>query len=209
MGGARLIAPPSSANKWRYLWVYDEDTKILAMYRVSDGSEKVYGSDKHFAGKIPRLEAKGQLNRVNHSEFEAVEHEMRRREHEVLKSLQESIEQSKSDFQRTIDRLSHEYFEKMVVPKLERAIEGIRKGAVPLGFKPFGPGEHDEKERERQAIVHIVGQVFRQELTEPKIEAYVKHHGVDPLDPNEDSQAIYWTIGDLQDEAYERFLPPR
>src|SRR5271167_4401196 len=40
-GGARLIHSPGS-NRWRYLWAYDTDNDVVAMWRASDGDEKLY-----------------------------------------------------------------------------------------------------------------------------------------------------------------------
>lgn len=208
-GGARHIHTPAHSTKWRFLWVYDTERHYVAMWRVSDGNEKEGGSDGHYGPKIVQLEKKGQLNRCTHQEFEAVEHEMRQREHALLQSLKAAIDLQKTDYQRQIDRLAREFFEKTVAPKLQRAVEGVKAGAIPLGFSPAGPALHDPQAKLRQALSFTVGQILRRDLSEDKVDAYVRHHGINPDDPAVDGQAIYWAVGDIQEEAYERFLPAR
>jgi hypothetical protein len=208
-GDARIMNLGRPENKWRFLWVYDVDRKYVAMWRVTDGNDKEGGSDRHYSLKIVQLEKKGQLNRVTHQEFEAIEKEMHHREHQQIEALKKSIADSETDYQKTINRLAQEFFEKEVAPKIERAVEGVKAGAIPLGFEPFGQGVHDEQAKLRQQLSYTVGQLLRRELHHEKVEAYIRHHGVDPNDPNEDNQAVQWAIQDIQEEAYERFLPPR
>lgn len=204
-GGARVIETPRSGSKWRFLWAYDTEKKYVAMWRVTDGNEKEGGSDKHYAAKIVQLEKKGQLNRVTHSEFVTIEREMRRREDAVMDALEIAIEQTKTDFQRTVDKLAQDYFEKNVAPKIDQAVKGVQEGAIPLGFEPFGPGVKDEAIRLRQAITYTISQILKRDLSEAKVEQYVKQRGVDLSQG--DSQAVYWAVGDLRDMAYERFAP--
>lgn len=207
LGDARLIQTPPHSNKWRFLWIYDTEKKFVSMFRVADGNEKVSGAATHFTAQILRLEKKGQLNRVTHLEFQVVEREMLRRQERVEADIQQIIDAHKTEYQRKIDKFSAEYFEKVVVPRIERALNGIQQGAIPFGFQPFGHNVPDDMER--QKATYVIGQVLRQELTEPKLGAYLAHHGINPNDPNEDSQAVYWAIGDLQDLAYTRFMPSR
>jgi hypothetical protein len=208
-GDARIVDLGRPENKWRFLWVYDLDRKQVAMWRVTDGNNKEWGADSHYTTKIVQLDRKGQLNRVSRTEFDAIEREMIRREDAHIRNIEESIEESKSEYQRQIDKYALEYFERIVAPKIQRAVNGVMAGAIPLGFEPEGPGVDDERARTRQMCAYVVGQILKHELSEDKVASYIRHHGVDPYDPNEDSQAVYWALGDLRDEAYKRFLPER
>ena len=202
--GARLIQTPHS-QKWRFLWVYDTEKKYVTMWRVTDGNEKEAGSDTHYGSKIVVLEKKGQINRVTHAEFQIVEREMRRREDEVLRSLQETVEANKTDYQRRVDQLAHELYTKHAVPAIQRAIEDIRAGVTPIGFKPFGPNVPERIER--QMITHVVGQIVRRLVSETALTAYLRQHGIDPDAPGMDIQAVQWAAGDILDTAYTQFTP--
>ena len=81
-GHARLIEVPSSGSKFKYLWAYDTDRKLVAAWRVTDGNEKAYGSAQQEMHHVVHLEKHGQLNRVTSGEFSHIEAEMRHREDE-------------------------------------------------------------------------------------------------------------------------------
>ena len=150
-GGARVIHGPGG-NKWRYLWAYDAENDTVAMWRASDGDEKLYDTGKHAGTYLVRLTKKGQLNRVTPQEFKAID------------------------------------------------------GAIPFGFKPYDPkAEHSSIER--QAISFIVGRTVKKEMTDAKLETYLRQHKFDPESVH--PQMLEWAVGDVLDAAYERFLPPR
>jgi hypothetical protein len=205
-GGARLIAPPAHANKWRYLWAYDTENQVLAMWRASDGDEKVFDNAKHQGSQIIRLEKKGQLNRVTSAEFRAIDGHMHRRTQDTIDELKRVVQENKGDAERTVDLLAHNFFEKNVAHHIERAISNIERGATPIGFKPYDP-KADAVSLKRQACSFVIGQIFKKEMTEAHLEAYLRQHKFD-LD-SVHNQVLEWALGDIRDEAYERFLPPR
>lgn len=204
-GGPRVIHGPGG-NKWRYLWAYDTENDTVAMWRASDGDEKLYDTGKHAGVYLARLTKKGQLNRVTPQEFKAIDAAMRKRQHETIEELKTVVESNKDDNERQLDKLVQAFFEKHVVPLIERAVSDVQKGAIPFGFKPHDPkGEHVSIER--QATSYVVGKVVQKAMTEPKVEAYLRQHGFDPDSVH--NQSLEWAIGDVRDMAYERFLPPR
>lgn len=205
-GGARLISPPEHSNKWRYLWAYDVDNQVLGMWRVSDGDEKVYDSAKHAGAQIVRLEKKGQLNRVSGPEFRAIEAWMHRKTQETIEDLKRVVEENKSSNEKELDQLVHEYFQKHVSHRIERAISDIERGATPIGFKPYDPaGKHVSVER--QAAVYVIGQILKHEMSEAHVETYLRQRGFDLESIH--NQSVEWAIGDVRDEAFEAYLPPR
>ena len=205
--GARLIKAPEGANKWRYLWAYDTDRQTIAMWRVSDGNEKLDDSARSQQGRIVALEKKGQLNRVTSGEFRAIEKEMRRREDEALRQMQESLEEAKSGAERRLGALVGEYFDGKVLPLLLRGLEDVQRGVVPIGFKPFGPAEDgDEAWLLRQRSSHVMGKLFQRLMTVDQVEAWLIEQGFDlgMVDP----QSVQWAIDDVRDRAVE-YLPAR
>ena len=205
-GGGKFIDVPRPENKWRFLWVFDTDKKFVAMWRVTDGNEKSAGPASSYMAKVVHLEKKGQLNRVTHAEFQVIEREMRKREADHIKKLQEFVEENKDDLTKRADQLAKDYFEKHVAPLIERALDAVKKGAIPLGYKPAAPDLSDVQ-KTRGLYVHVMSALFKRELTEPKVEAYLKQHGVDPKAL--DIQAVQWAIDDIIDAAYEKYLPAR
>ena len=203
---ARLIKTPSPTNKWRYLWAYDTEKQNLGMWRASDGNEKVYGSAHTEQGRIVRLEKRGELNRVTSAQMKAIEAEMRKREQAVLQSLKESIAVNLTDFDRKVGPLAQEFFDRYGKAPLERALSDIRKGVIPIGFKPFGPGEDDEKARFRQMAAYVMGVVFRREMGKDKFESFVRSKG---LDPDQDLQAVHWALDEVYDRVLDAHLPTR
>ena len=204
-GGARVIHGPGG-NKWRYLWAYDVENDQVAMWRASDGDEKLYDTGKHAGAYLVRLTKKGQLNRVTPQEFKAIDVFMKKRAHETLEELKQIVETNKNDQERQVDVLAKAFFEKHVVPLIEHQISDVKKGAIPFGFKPYDPkAEHSSIER--QAISFIVGRTVKKEMTDAKLEAYLRQHKFDPESVH--PQMLEWAVGDVLDAAYERFLPPR
>lgn len=205
-GGARMIITPQTGPKFRYLWAYDVERQYLGMWRVTDGNEKFAGSARSETARIVKLEKKGQLNRVTHEEFRKVEREMRDRENDALNSLKKYIEDNKSDNAKKLDELVREFYEKHVEDKLQRALDAAERGAVPIGFKPFGPGETDPEWRKRQVASHVLGQVWRKEMALDKVEDYLRANGVDVEAAGQD---VDWAIQDLFETAAEKLLPER
>jgi hypothetical protein len=205
-GGARLIAPPEHANKWRYFWAYNTDEQVVAMWRASDGDEKLYDSAKHQGPQIIRLEKKGQLNRVTAEEFKQIDSFMRKRQHESIEDLKRIIEENKGEADKHLDALARSYFNAHVVPHIEKALSDVKSGATPFGFKPYDPkGAHVSVAR--QASVFVIGQIMKREMSVAKLETFLRQHHFDleAVDP----QALEWVIADIADEAYETYLPPR
>lgn len=199
--GARLIRGPSWGAK-KYLWVYDTDRQVVAMWRATDGNEKVYDSARSEMVRVIRLDKKGQIHRVSHDEFRKIETAMRKREAENLKSLQEIVERDKTTFQREVDKLTQEFFERHVEPLIKRAVSDIDSGATPIGFKPHSI----DLPARRQMVAFVMGRIMGREFTPEKIERYLKQQGLDPEAPGRDNQAAYWAVGDVQEKAFEKYL---
>lgn len=204
--GARMIVTPQSGPKHRYLWAYDTDKQYLAMWRVTDGNEKFGGRASTEQARIVKLEKKGQLNRVTHDEFRKIEKEMRDRENDQLNALKKYIEDNKSDDAKKLDDLVREFYEKHVEGKLQRALDAAERGAVPIGFKPFGPGETDPEWRKRQVASHVLGAMWRKEMSLDKVEDFLRANGVDVEAAGQD---VDWAIQDLFETAAEKLLPAR
>jgi len=194
---ARLISPPQGANKWRYLWAYDTDKNIVAMWRVSDGNEKVWGSSRQLSSKVLVLDRKGQLNRVAHNEFKAIEAEMTRRADLALDALRDSVERMKDDETRQLDRQVSSYFQKKVLPVLIRKVSDLEQGVVPFNYKAR-PGTPPEVARQ-QMVGTIISQTFQQLMTYSDVEGWLAQQGLRQVD----SQNLQWAIDDCYDEAWE------
>ncbi len=205
-GHARLIEVPSSGSKFKYLWAYDTDRKLVAAWRVTDGNEKAYGSAQQEMHHVVHLEKHGQLNRVTSGEFSHIEAEMRHREDENTKALKKWIEEEKTDYQATVDRLAREFFEHHVRPKLDKAVHDVKAGVIPLGFKEH---PHPHASPELQRISYVVGNILTKDFTPEKVDAYLKTKGIDPDAPEHDMQASYWAVGDIRDATYDEYFPHR
>jgi len=203
-GEARLIQQAPGANKWRYLWLYDTEHQIVAMWRATDGNEKVWGTAKSEMQSIVKLDRKGQLNRVTTSECRKVEQHMRGMEQETAESLKAIIEDSKGAREHQIDKLVRGLFEKLR-PNLERELDAVRQGAIPMGFKPFSP-----ENVERQAQTFVIGQFFRRNLNTEKVLGLIAPK-IPSLDPELAGhyQDVQWAIEDVQDQTYDQYLPAR
>ena len=199
-GPSRLIVNPH-ANKWRYLWVYDLDNSTVVMWRVSDGDEKFWGSANSNADIIARLGKKGQLNRVTSSEFHRIEADMKRRYRETIESLEKSVEESKSELIKQVDKLVEEFFESHVAPKLDRAISSVERGATPLGFEP---NERIPVSREHQMLSFVFYQTMKREMAQGVVEKYLRSKGIDV---EEAGQWVDWAIQDVNEKAYRVYVP--
>jgi hypothetical protein len=205
--GGRLIGPDPTANKWRYLWVYDTEKQVVAMWRVSDGNEKVRMRASTAGMQIASLEKKGQLNRVAHNEFRAIETDMDRREVQLLEDMASAIEENKSRAEKQLDGLLQKYFKVNVLPKLESMLAAVAKGVTPIGFKPSGPAlDGDEAWLLRQKSSHVLGLVLKRDMNEGKVIEWLTSQGFDTSLVH--NQSIEWAIGDIADMAAEKYLPP-
>lgn len=203
--GARLLRPQSMGTKWRYLWVYDVDHKVVAMWRVSDGSEKVWSTANQEVMRIHRLDQKGQLNRVSHSFFLKVEAHMQRVEHETLETLKKIVEDAKGDRERKIDQIVRGAFKRHLA-ELERDLASAEKGAIPIGFKPYDPTRNVE----RQMAVFVITRFFKRHLDAEKIVLEVAE-AVPSFDPQSAGhyQDVEWAIEDVREQTFEKYLPKR
>lgn len=188
--GARVIYVRPE-DPWKYLWAYDTDRQVLAMWRVSDGSEKEYGSAKSQTGLIVKLDKKGELNRVTGAQFRSIETAMRAQEDAHTRALEQWVEESKTNAQRDVDALVREYFDTKVRPMMDRAVSDVERGVIPLGFKA-DPGGFPV---ERQMKSYVTGKLYEKLLDLDVIDAYVRSQGVD-LDTI-DSQATQWARDDV------------
>lgn len=191
-GGARIIRQ-DDMDPWKYLWVYDTEKQTLAMWRVSDGNNKEWGSARSStaARTILLLDKKGQLNRVDHTQFQRISSEMDKLEREHEESLERWVEETKDDFQRRVDVLVREYFDKVVRPVMDRAVASVESGAVPIGFKRTEGGFPVE----RQMKSYVTSRIYNDLFSLDKIDEYVQSRGVD-LNSG-DIQATQWAQGDV------------
>ena len=192
-GGVNVIRQ-DDMNPWKYLWVYDTEKQILAMWRVMDGNEKEWGSARTAARTIVFLERKGQLNRVDNAQFRRIQVEMARRERENEAALEKWIEESKDNFQREVDGLVREYFNKVVRPVADRAVANVEAGVIPIGFKAIEGGFPVQ----RQMKSHVLSRIYNDLFNLDRIDEYVQSRGVD-LNSG-DIQATQWAQGDVWTE---------
>lgn len=202
--GDRVVMPPADANKWRYLWAYDTDKQVVAMWRVSDGSEKHWGPARGDTQTILKLDQKGQLNRVPTVEFDKIDAFMKATEKEHEADLARIIEENKGDRERAIDRELAAMWKKLA-PRLLAELDAVKQGVVPLGFKPFR-----RENVERQAATYVIGQFFRHHFDYAKTVKLLAEK-IPSLDPELAGhyQDVMWAIDDLRDKQYEELLPPR
>lgn len=198
--GAMLHDMGGPTDKFRFLWVINTDHNVVAMWQIHEGNEKVYGPVRSFSRNIIKLDAMGQMNRVDTAEFMAIEREMHRRADDTLQSLQSWVKENESEHQKHTNRLAQAYYDKVVAPKVEDAIQAVEAGAVPLGFKFFGGTEDD---RQTQMQVHAIHLVLTRYLTEPLVENYMRQHGLDP--EAGDIQASQWAVQDIRENVYRDF----
>lgn len=204
-GEARVILGPGT-GKFKYLWAYDTDRQMVAMWRAHDGNEKVWGSASSMQQKLVKLDKKGQLNRVDHAAFAAIEREMEKAARENLEALKRYIAENESDFQKRVNELTQEYFDRHVRPDIERAVAAVQSGVIPLGFKPFGGPEAD---RERQMTTKAMSDIMSRKFTEAIVDRFIRAEGLDPEGPGGDIQAAQWAVNDVVSAAYDEYLPER
>lgn len=201
-GGARLINV--GGGRFRYLWVYDTDRKIVAMWRYSDGDEKVHERDSTAKHHIYALEKKGQLNRVTHDEFVAVEREMSRRQDDTIRALKKTIEENATEWDHRVKDILKKWFDDRVRPEMDRKIAEFEKGVLPFGFKSV---VDDPRTRERQARGFIMSQVLTV-FSEARAYQHVTDEvGFDAYEPPDgDQQAVQWEYHNQVQELGEEYL---
>lgn len=203
-GGARLITGPG--NRWRYLWLYDTERQILAMWRHSDGNEKFHDKVREHAHNVYTLEKKGQLNRVTREEFVTVEREMRKREDDTIKALQKSVAESATDWDRKVNEILDTWFSRNVEPSLNRRLAELDKGVTPLGFKVNPALLEHGKNAEQQARQWLVTKSLEGFDQSAAYDVVSKVVGFDAYNPPEgDPQAVQWAWGDFLERVFEKY----
>lgn len=202
-GGARVIVGPLHGSKWKYLWVYDTERQIVAMWRVTDGNEKYWGSARSAGPLIAKLEKKRHLNRIEHDEFLKIKREMDKRADDNERAMLQTIRDNESEFDKRVNQLVEQYFDRKVRPEIERVVSSIHGGVTPLGFRPYSPDN-----LERQKTVHVMGQVFERVFSFELLEKYLDEQGISLNSPSE-VQQVDWARSEIMQRAYDEFLPPR
>jgi hypothetical protein len=202
-GNARVIVGPG-AGKFKYLWVYDVDKQIVAMWRVTDGNEKVWERASGMQAKLVRLDKRSQLNRVDNPAFRIIEREMRSREHEQMEAMRRSIKENETADQAAVNDLTQQYFDQQVRPLIERAVADVQAGAVPMGYRSFGA----PADAQRHMTTSAMGRVFSTVFTVTKVEEFVRQQGLDLDAPGVDIQAVEWAVQERIEAAYQEYLPP-
>ena len=202
--GARLIRGPAHSQPYRYLWIFDSDRGDLGMFRVTDGSEKVWGKADRMVREIMLLDRKGELNRVSTSEARSITRAMRKKEDNALSELKEWSKELETDYQQFVNQVAADVFNAEIAPEIRRRLAEVNQGVVPFGFKVVEGLLNIGKSAEEQMQGHVVSQVL-DGFTTKMIDAEVRRRGVDP--DGEDIQASYWALNDIRDDAWERFVP--
>jgi IS1 family transposase len=201
--GARLILPEGPTNKFRYLWAFDTEKRVLAMWRVSDGDEKAFGRENQHSRDLVILEKKRQLNRVTTDEFRAIERFMRGRQDDALAAMKKYLEENADEWDRESRRLVEEFFSKNIEPKILAKFREIDQGVVPFGFKP----NESHRPPLEAAKMHVAMAIFGKEFTLKDVENFIKIKGIDPENPPGDIQALDWARHDVMDAFYEAYFP--
>lgn len=201
-GGAKLI--DLGGNRFRYLWVFDTDRKVLTMWRYRDGDEKYSSRESSAMHDIFTLEKKKQLNRVTHEEFQQVEREMSKRADDTLKSLKQWAQENQSDLEKQAAEILREWFNRNIRPSVERKFDELDKGVLPFGFKvnPALLQHRSEKRQARQWLLTKALEGFDQATAYKIVSKAVGYDAYDP--PNGgDAQAVQWAWADFIDKVYE------
>lgn len=199
--GPRLIQGPEPSRPFRFLWVYDTDKQTLGMWRVTDGNEKAFGLVRSYTSDILRLDRKGEINRVSYAEMRGIEQAMRRKEQAHVRMLSKWVKEIETDYQKTVNRVALELFNKAYRPRIEKRIQEVRSGISPFGFKSNPRLEEHGETRERQAVSWVVGEGLKS-FTPEVVEDYLRQKGIDPDAPGRDTQAAYWAVGDIHQDFW-------
>ena len=202
-GSAKVIRMQSD-NPWKFLWVYDTDRQMVAMWRVTDGNNKVWGPAQSEAMSVVKLDRKGQINRVTHDIFVKIESAMHKLERVYMAELERYIAESKTDFQHQVDALVQEYYETVVEPRIIKEVGDVNKGAIPFGFKPNPDSSFPQ---DRQRINFVMSRIYDTLFTSQKIHVFLKAHGVDMDNPQGDIQAAYWAQNEIWENAMDKYYP--
>ncbi len=202
-GGAKFIN--TGDPRFSYLWAYDMDRKVVAMWRYSDGDEKHFESASSSGHVVVVLERKGQLNRVTHEAFVNIEREMSKRQEDTRRALQKIIEENADDWDREVEKILKTHFEKVLYPEIDRRIKETETGIVPLGFKV---NDNIPKSREDQLRVFVVTKVFADFNQDKAYDLVSKAVGYDAYEPPHggDNQAVQWAYHDLVEKTYDKYL---
>lgn len=203
-GGARLLKP-EGGNRFRYLWALDSDRKMLTMWRVSDGDEKVHDRMSSMSSYIHALEKKGQLNRVTHEEFLAIERFMHHRYEETLQNLKQLIRENEDDWDRRVKTILQDWFDAKLRPEITRRIAEVEAGVLPFGFK-VNDRILEHKTPEQQAKSFVVSQVLGKFDQAKAYDIVSEAVGFDAYEPPQgDNQAVQWAWHELLERVYEEF----
>ena len=200
-GGAKLI--DTGGSRFRYLWLYDTDKQVVAMWRASDGDEKAHDRVSHFTSQIYILEKRKQLNRVTHAEFQEVSRFMAHRADETLRSMKKLIEETATDWDRQVAAILDSWFKKEIKPDLDRRISELKSGVIPFGFK-VNEAMLPHKNAIEQATTFLVSKAFERYNENAAYDYVSKVTGVDAWEPpNGDSQAVQWGWHELYEKAHD------
>jgi hypothetical protein len=200
--GARLIKVKPH-DPWRFLWVLDTDRKLVTMWRISDGSEKVSAPASTHTHEIVMLEKRGQLNRVNHSEFDQIDRFMLQQYDTQLAALKQYLAEQASDEEKKLPPLLQEYFKKAIAPEFVKRMKRWESGAHPLGFKPLQNSGLGPK---RQLASWTINEVMKTLWTLDKVESFLKNRGVElGLLGNQD---VYFAMSDVWYDLADSILGP-
>lgn len=202
LGGARLITV--GERRHSFLWAYDMDKKFVAMWRLSDGEEKAGGSASHYTSEVVALERKGQLNRVTHEEFRAIERFMAEQQRDALAAMNKYLEENADDWDRKSKEIAKELFEAKFLPRILAKFKEVEQGVRPLGFKV---NEHllGHRSAEDQAKLFVAMQILK-DYTPKAVDDAARSKGFDPDNPPGSIQALDWAQKDAIDEFYDRFF---
>lgn len=188
-------------ERHRYLWAVDRETGAVAMWRISDGEEKVSGPAREVRD-VAEVRAAGQLNVMSSEAFAQLSAAMARRNDLAVEALAEYARTLGGDYQARVNAAARAFYEERVAPEVERAVAASAAGVEPVGFIYSEALAGRGRSREDQARVQLVGAVLQAKLTPAAVEAYLSETGI--LDPDGDNQAAYWAVGDIRDEVLRR-----
>ncbi len=201
--GARLIDLGGPEDPWRFVWLLNTDKQQVSVYRVTDGDLRAEGPARTFTRALARLDAKGQINRVDGNTERRLAQHFEKIADEHAARLEAWIEAGKDEFQRNVDRLVREFFDRKIAPKIKDVLEDLDEGVHPFGFEFNDKIVHwkDEAAQKRMFVVSREMEKFNL----PAIDAYLRSKGLNLEAPGMDSQAAYWAMHDVIQDAYRQF----
>ena len=204
-GGAQVVGVPDSMRPepYRFLWAYDTEDGSVAMWRVTDGNSKVWGSADGFVEKIVALDRRGELNRVTSAEMAKLDRAMRKKERDQLQSMKKWLAENATEYQTFVDKVAWDVFHRDVEPGIKKRLHDAKRGVVPFGFK-VDESQLDYRPRDRQLSAHILTEEM-EKYTVGLIEDEVRSRGIDPDAPGHDIQAAYWAMNDVAQAVWEKY----